>query len=83
MASRPSLTPRAVARRVKQLTRLQYQLHIEQDEVQPRVWRRLLVPEDITLTKLNVVLQETMGWLGAHLYEYIVGRLHYGIPDDD
>ena len=24
-----------------------------------------------------------MGWLGGHLHEYIVGRLHYGIPDDD
>jgi hypothetical protein len=83
MASRPSLTPRAVARRVKHLTRLQYQLHIELNEVQPRVWRRLLVPEDVTLIKLNVILQQAMGWLGGHLHEYIVGRLHYGIPDDD
>jgi hypothetical protein len=83
MASRPSLTPRAVARRVKQLTRLQYQLRIELNEVQPLVWRRLWVPENITLTKLNVVLQTAMGWLGGHLHEYIIGRLHYGIPDDD
>jgi hypothetical protein len=83
MASRPSATPRAVARRVKQLTRRQYQLRIELHEVQPQVWRRLLVPEDITLIKLNVVLQQVMGWLGGHLHEYIVGRLHYGIPDDD
>jgi hypothetical protein len=29
MASRPSVTPRAVARRIRQLTRLQYQLRIE------------------------------------------------------
>jgi Plasmid pRiA4b ORF-3-like protein len=65
MASRPSLTPRAVARRVKQLTRLQYQLHIELNEVQPQVWRRLLVPEDVTLIKLNVILQQAMGWLGG------------------
>jgi hypothetical protein len=48
MASRPALTPRTVARRVKQLTRLQYQLRIELNEVQPQVWRRLLVPEDWT-----------------------------------
>jgi Plasmid pRiA4b ORF-3-like protein len=83
MASRPSVTPRAVARRVKQLTRLQYQLRIELHEVQPQVWRRLLVPEDITLIKLNVVLQQAMGWLGGHLHEYIAGRRHYGIPDED
>jgi hypothetical protein len=28
-------------------------------------------------------LQQVMGWLGGHLHEYIVGRLHYGTPDDD
>lgn len=83
MASRPSLTPRAVARRVKQLTALQYQLRIELKEVQPLVWRRLLVPENVTLAKLTVILQSAMGWHGGHLHEYIVGRLHYGIPDQD
>jgi hypothetical protein len=83
MASRPSLTPRAVARRVKQLTTLQYQLRIELNEVQPTVWRRLLVPETVTLVRLSLILQQAMGWHGGHLHEYIVGRVHYGIPDDD
>lgn len=83
MASRPSLTPRAVARRVKQLTTLQYQLRIELKEVQPLVWRRLLVPENVTLSKLSVILQSAMGWHGGHLHEFVVGRVHYGIPDED
>jgi hypothetical protein len=83
MASQPSLTPRAVARRVKQLTTLQYQLRIELSEVQPIVWRRLLVPENLSLPKLSVILQTTMGWHGGHLHEFVVGRLHYGIPDED
>jgi hypothetical protein len=83
MASRPSLTSRAVARRVRQLTTLQYQLRIELNEIQPLIWRRLLVPESVTLPKLSVILQQVMGWQGGHLHEYIVGRLHYGIPDND
>jgi hypothetical protein len=83
MASRPSLTPRAVARRVKQLTTLQYQLRIELQEVQPLVWRRLVVPENVALSKLAVILQYTMGWHGGHLHEFVVGRVHYGIPDED
>jgi hypothetical protein len=83
MASRPSLTPRAIARRVKQLTTLQYQLRIELKEVQPLVWRRLLVPENVTLVNLSVILQTAMGWHRGHLHEYVVGRLHYGIPDED
>lgn len=83
MAARPSTSPRAIARRVKQLTMMLYQLRIELNEVQPIVWRRLLVPENVTLTKLNSILYQTMGWHGGHLHEYVVGRLHYGIPDED
>jgi hypothetical protein len=83
MASRPSLTPRAVARRVKQLTTLQYQLRIELKEVQPLVWRRLVIPENVTLTKLAIILEYAMGWHGGHLHEFVVGRMHYGIPDED
>lgn len=56
---------------------------IKPNEAQPQVWRRLLVPEDITLIKLSVVLQQAMGWLRGHLHEYIAGRRHYGIPDED
>ena len=83
MASRPSLTSRAVSRRVKQLTTLQYQLRIELNDVQPAVWRRLLVPEKVTLAKLGLILEQAMGWQGGHLHEYIVGRVHYGIPNED
>ncbi len=83
MASRPSTTPRAVARRVAALTALQYQLRIELHEVKPLVWRRVLVPENVTLAKLHTILQGAMGWHGGHLHEYQIGRLHYGIPDDD
>jgi pRiA4b ORF-3-like protein len=83
MASRPSPNPRAFARRVKQLTTLQYQLRIELNEVQPAVWRGLLVPENVTLAKLGLILEQGMGWRGGHLHEHIVGRVHYGIPDED
>jgi hypothetical protein len=83
VARRPSTSPRAVARRVKQLTALDYQLRIELKEVQPLVWRQLLVPESVTLAKLSSILQEAMGWHGGHLHEYVVGRLHYGVPDEE
>lgn len=83
MASRLSLTPRAVARHVKQLTALQYQLRIELKDVQPLVWRRLVVPQNVTLTKLAIILQFVMGWHGGHVHEFVVGRMHYGIPDED
>ncbi len=83
MASRPSTSPRAVARRVARLTALQYQLRIELKQVEPLVWRRVLVPENVTLAKLNGILQWAMGWHGGHLHEYEIKRRSYGIPDDE
>ena len=88
MASRPSLTPRAVARRVVQLTALQYQLRIELKHIEPVVWRRVLVPDTVTLPKLHVIVQWAMGWTNSHLHEFLIGRKRYGMiaedwPDED
>lgn len=37
----------------------------------------------MTLAKLNSILYQSMAWHGGHLHEYVVGRMHYGIPGDD
>lgn len=39
----------------------------------PPVWRRLVLPSRLTFYELHLVLQEAMGWLDYHLYEF-VGR---------
>ncbi len=83
MASRRPAAPRAVARRVAQLTALQAQLRVELRGVEPLVWRRLLVPENITLAKLHGALLGAMGWGGGHLHEYEIAHQRYGIPDDE
>jgi hypothetical protein len=83
VASRPSTAPRAVARRVAKLTALQVQLRVELKGVQPLIWRRILVPENVTLQKLHVTLLRAMGWLGGHVHEYEIARLRYGLPDPD
>lgn len=83
MARRPSTSPRAVARRVAKLSAVQYQLRIELKHVRPAIWRRILVPENVTLAKLHPILLWAMGWQGGHLHEYEIARLRYGIPPDD
>ena len=60
----------------------QLQLRIELLHVKPMVWRRVLVPESITLVKLHVVLQRAMGWQNSHLHEYEIANRLYGMPDD-
>jgi hypothetical protein len=47
------------------------------------VWRRLLVPENVTLAKLHVILQWAMGWSDSHLHEYEIARRRYGVPNSD
>ena len=60
-----------------------YQLRIELLDVEPAIWRRILVPASIKLPKLHVTLLWTMGWAGGHLHEFVIGHDHYGVPDPD
>jgi len=44
----------------------------------PPVWRRLLVPSDITLSNLHDLLQLAMGWTDSHLHEFLFRGQCYG-----
>src|SRR2546429_2544374 len=50
---------------------------------EPLVWRRFLVPGDVTLANLRLILQGAMGWHGGHLHEYEIARRRYGVADED
>jgi hypothetical protein len=60
---------------------LAYQLYVELEWVQPKVWRRFLVPITIDLPLLHATLLFGMGWLGGHLHEFVIGRDNYGPTD--
>lgn len=79
MASRKPAAPGA--RRVATLTALRVQLKIELRGVQPLVWRRILIPETVTLAKLHGIFQWTMGWMNSHLHEFEIAHQRYGVPD--
>jgi Plasmid pRiA4b ORF-3-like protein len=62
-----------------------YQVKIALRDTHPRIWRRVLVPRDVTLGKLHRVLQRAMGWTDSHLhrFQYGSGRrsdLRFGLP---
>ena len=40
----------------------------------PPVWRRILVPRDITLRNLHRTLQTVMGWTDSHLHQFVSQR---------
>ena len=49
----------------------------------PVIWRRLLVPGEIKLSKLHSIFQAAMGWEDYHLHVLEIGGLAYGPPDEE
>ena len=72
----------AATRWVTDKTRI-FQLKIQLRQVRPPVWRRVLVPGEITLAELHDVIQTAMGWSDSHLHEFEVDGTRYGVPDPD
>ncbi len=60
-----------------------YTLKITLKGIHPPIWRRVLVPDTITLADLHHIIQAAMGWYDEHLHEFTAGRTHYGIPDGE
>ena len=60
-----------------------YQLHIELLGHKPAIWRRVVVPGSIKLSRLHVVILTAMGWMGGHLHDFDIGGINYGTVEDD
>ncbi len=54
------------------------QLLVSLREVEPAVWRRLVVPASLTLGELHHVIQTAMGWRDHHLHLFDVAGVLYG-----
>ena len=59
------------------------QLRIDLEEVDPPIWRRLLVPSGIRLDQLHAIFQVAMGWTDSHLHAFTIGGKRYGMHIDD
>jgi len=46
----------------------------------PPIWRRVLVPREITLRNLHKALQTVMGWTNSHLHQFVFKRQKYSDP---
>lgn len=69
-------------RRIRPKTKALYQLKITLQEIEPLIWRQVLVP-DCTLDELHEVIQIVMGWESYHLYSFKIGQKEFTRPDMD
>jgi hypothetical protein len=60
-----------------------YQLKVTLREIEPQIWRRILVPGNVKLSALHHILQLVMGWQDMHLHQFVIGRTPYGPADPE
>ena len=66
-----------------------YQFKISLKGIEPKIWRRIQVPESYTFWDLHVAIQDSMGWDDYHLHSFtlknpVTGeKKEIGIPSDD
>lgn len=59
------------------------QLKVTLKYIRPPIWRRLAVPDNITLGELHWVIQLAMSWTNSHLHAFRIGSVEYGMAGLD
>lgn len=75
------MSPRKPSRRIE--PQRVYQLRIELLDIEPAIWRTILVPETLALTQLDRLVQAAMGWTNSHLHAWAIDGRRYGVPDPE
>lgn len=57
------------------MTKQAFQLKISLMDLEPEIWRQIIVPKDILLSDLHHVIQIAMGWTNSHLHQFIKNRV--------
>lgn len=57
------------------------QIRVALAEIEPAIWRRLVIPWSWRLDQLHLGIQAAFNWWNYHLHEFRIGGLRYGDPD--
>lgn len=60
-----------------------YALRITLRDIQPPIWRRVVVRADTSLAELHEILQDVVGWQNYPLWGFMVGQTLYEAPDPE
>jgi len=62
-----------------------FEFEVELTDVEPRMWRRFLLPKDATFLDLHEAIQDACGWENCHMFNFFVKRPYgeslAGMPD--
>jgi hypothetical protein len=58
-----------------------FQLKVSLCDAKPPIWRRLVVPGNISLAGLNRVILAAFGWAGSHLHVFETEYGEFGVAD--
>ncbi|MGC9151604.1 MAG: plasmid pRiA4b ORF-3 family protein [Microbacter sp.] len=67
------------------MTKQIFQIKIVLKGSKPRIWRRILIPSNLSLSDFHLAIQVVMGWTNSHLHQFIKDDLYYTmrLQDDD
>lgn len=64
-----------------------FEFRISLQDIEPSIWRHLLVPTSATFAQLHTAIQDGFGWENSHLWEFrlpgLSGRPLAGLPIED
>jgi Plasmid pRiA4b ORF-3-like protein len=60
-----------------------YRIKVTLRGSRPAIWRRFVVPSDITLKRCHDALQAVMGWTDSHLHQFEAWGNLYGTSDPE
>lgn len=60
-----------------------YQLKISLIDIKPSIWRRIIVPPNITFFKLHKIIQATFNWQDYHIFNFDFGDAVVCLPDPE
>ena len=60
-----------------------YKIKIELRNSNPLIWRKVIVPSEITFRRLHDVIQFVMGWKNYHLYDFNIKEENLRVTGDE
>jgi hypothetical protein len=58
----------------------EYQVHVQVRDIDPPIWRRLVLPDDLPLPALHGTLQYAFNWDSGHPHEFAIRPVSFGEP---